>query len=89
MNTQEKIKIFIYNKKGELIKKYFYNDFIYAFNEIIDHNIKYKNDEWNLINGLEFPPFGLIWNDEKKNWSKKDNQIFKTNKFENLIDFFK
>jgi hypothetical protein len=85
----KEISIFIYNDNGELIKEYFFSDFVETFNIIISHNMENKNEKWNLINGYEFPPHGLIWNNSEKNWSKKNNEIFKSNNFSNLIDFFK
>jgi hypothetical protein len=64
------LKIFIYNKKGELIKEYLYNEAINVLNEIIDHNIEQEDDQWNAINGFEFPPMGLTWNVKDQEWKQ-------------------
>lgn len=84
------LKIFIYNKNGNKIKEYFYNDFIYVFNEVLDHNIEYEEDEWNMIHGFEFPPKGLLWDDNIKDWIEDHNEplILKKNKIMNPIKFF-
>lgn len=84
------LKIFIYDKNGQKIKEYFYSDFIYVFNEVLDHNIEYEEDEWNLINGFEFPPKGLLWDQNLSDWTEDPNEqyILKKNKAANLIRFF-
>jgi hypothetical protein len=84
------LKIFIYDKNGKKIKEYFYSDFIYVFNEVLDHNIEYEEDEWNLINGFEFPPKGLLWDPNLSDWVENPNEpyILKKNRTANLIRFF-
>ena len=87
---EKQLKIFIYNKNGQIIKEYFYSDFIYVFNEVLDHNIEYEDDEWNLINGFEFPPKGLLWDQNIKDWIENpiEPYVLKKNINTNLIKFF-
>jgi hypothetical protein len=75
----EELKIFIYNKKGEKVKEYFYSDFVYAFNEILSYNIENEDDQLNLICDFSFPPTNLLWNNELKNWTKKDKKYLNQN----------
>lgn len=56
----DRLKVFIYNKKAELKKEYFYDDFIYAINEVMNHNIEHEDDKWNIICDTIFPPKGLF-----------------------------
>ena len=83
----EKLKIFIYNLDGEKIKEYFYSDFIYAFNEVLAYNFKEEENKWNLIIDFNFPPVGLKWNDQDKNW-EKDLKTKYLNKNIDLTRFF-
>ena len=83
----EKLKVFIYNMEGTLIKEYFYNDFIYAFNEILNHNIENEEEQLNLISDFVFPPIGLLWHKESKNWIKSDKKYL--NKNTDMLRFFK
>jgi hypothetical protein len=81
------LKVFIYNQKGEKIKEYFYSDFIYAFNETLNYNIENEEDQLNLICDFVFPPEGLSWDKELKNWIKKDKKYL--NKNIDLLKHFK
>jgi hypothetical protein len=83
----EKLKVFIYNQKGELIKEYFYSDFIYVFNEILSYNIENEEDQLNLIVDFIFPPEGLLWDNKSKNWIKNDKKYI--NKNIDLLKLFK
>ena len=82
----EKTKIYIYNKNGQMIKEYFENDFIIAFNEIVSNNIKNESDKWNLIYGFEFPPEGLIWKNGE--WINDKKKFFDITRYD-IKNFFK
>ena len=90
MEENKQLKIFIYDKNGKIIKEYFYSDFIYVFNEVLDHNIEYEEDQWNMIHDFEFPPKGLLWDDNLKDWIENQNEqfILKKNKLMNHMKFF-
>lgn len=83
----DNLKVFIYNLKGILVKEYFYNDFVYAFNETLNHNIENEDDQLNIICDFVFPPKGLLWNEEFKNWVKDDKKYL--NKNIDMLRFFK
>ena len=74
------LKIFVYNKNGEKIKEDLYSNFIFIFNEVLDHNIEYEEDEWNIIHGFSFPPEDLIWDNTNKEWIEKEKGNFKIKK---------
>lgn len=74
------LKIFVYNSRGEKVKEEPYSNFIFTFNEVLDHNIEYENDEWNMIHGFSFPPAGLIWSYELKEWIEDVQVPFKIEK---------
>jgi len=71
------LKIFIHNKNGELVKEHFYDELVNVFNQIIDHNIEDEDDEWNIINGFQFPPKGLFWHVKEQKWKQIGLQIFR------------
>lgn len=83
----EKLKIFIYDLECNLIKEYFYSDFIYAFNEVLSHNFEEEDNQWNLIVDFIFPPIGLKWNNKDKNWEKELKKKY-LNKNIDLMRFF-
>jgi hypothetical protein len=81
----DRLKVFIYYKKAELKKEYFYDDFIYAINEVMNHNIEHEDDKWNIICDTIFPPKGLIWENKIGDWV--ENKIFFTKNIK-FMDFF-
>ena len=72
------LKIYIYNQNGEKIKEDKYSNLIWFLNEVVDHNLVYEEDKWNIIYGFEFPPYYLKWDNEEKDWIE--------NKGKNLLD---
>lgn len=77
---EKTLKIFVYNSRGEKIKEDSYSNFIYVFNEVLDHNVEYEGDEWNMIHGFSFPPAGLVWSYELNEWIEDSKTPFKLEK---------
>jgi len=82
------LKIFIYDKNGNIVSENDYSSFIKVLLDTIDHNIQYENDQWNVIHGFEFPPKGLIWNNNLKEWENNNYNIIKNDQLTSFIKSF-
>ena len=83
------LKIFVYDRNGKQISQNDYSEFIKVLLDIIDHNIQFEEDQYNMIHGFEFPPVGLKWNSENREWEKEDtHQILINRQLNNFIKSF-
>ena len=83
----KKLKIFVYDINGNKISEHDYSEFIKILLDTIDHNIQFENDQYNIIHGFEFPPYGLKWNYDLKEWEQ--NNIHQTLINQQLNSFIK
>lgn len=85
----KRLKIFIYNNLGEKIEEHNYSSLVKILLEIIDHNIQYENDQWNFIHGTQYPPLGLHWDNQLKDWIVDDDfKVIKNHEVNNFIKTF-
>jgi hypothetical protein len=67
-NSNDILKIFVYNTKGEKIREEFYSLFVEVYDYVLEHNAEFPDDPYNVYPGTIFPPKGYKWSNEVNDW---------------------
>ena len=79
------LKIFIYDNTGSKVDEKSYNLFLETYIEINKYN------EFNFYNqrfmyyGVQYPPSGYVWNDQKEDWVKVEENALNQNDSKDLV----
>lgn len=68
VKTDNILKVFVYNTKGEKIKEDFYSNFVEIYDYVLEHNLNEPNDPYNIYPGTQFPPKGYKWGENVQDW---------------------
>lgn len=64
------LKIYTYNENGEKIKENNYSEFVKVLFDVVNYNIENEENKLNIICATQYPPVGLRWNKEIKEWEE-------------------
>jgi hypothetical protein len=85
----EILKIYTYNENGEKIKENNYSEFIKVLFDTVNYNIQNEECKLNIICATQYPPLGLKWNSEIKEWEENiKHKIIIDKQLNNFIKSF-
>jgi hypothetical protein len=83
----KELKVYTYDENGEKIKENNYSEFIKVLFDIVNFNIENEENKLNIICATQYPPLGLKWNKNTKEW--EENIKYKTIIDKQLNNFIK